>query len=166
MRVFAVSASLCLFLIVSSSAQEPTPRDTASAFELEEILVTATRTSVPILEIPLAVDIVDSRDFASGRKSGLNDLLKSVPGILVQSRAGARDVLSVPSSTVIDGSIGFRFSLSRVSFHTFLGIDNITNRQFAASAFINPSGSATNASFLEPGLPRNFFGGLEFNMSL
>lgn len=92
MRVFVVSASLCLFLIVSSSAQEPTPRDTASTFELKEILVTATRTSVPILEIPLAVDIVDSRDFASGRKSGLNDLLESVPGILVQSRAGAQDV--------------------------------------------------------------------------
>lgn len=65
------------------------------------------------------------------------------------------NTLSVPSATLLDGSVGYRIDAGRFSFHSFLGVENILNRRFASSAFINPAGS----SFLEPGLPRNLFGG-------
>ena len=53
----------------------------------------------------------------------------------------------------------------------FVGVNNLADLHYASSAFINPvtrtSGGAPIApSYLEPGLPRNIFGGLDLRVDL
>lgn len=68
------------------------PNDTLDTVYLREIVVTATRSSGEVLNVPLAVGIVDARDFAYSRGVSLAEALWSMPGVLAQSRAGGQDV--------------------------------------------------------------------------
>ena len=42
----------------------------------------------------------------------------------------------------------------------FIGVNNVTDHKYAASAFINPDVVNGVPVYLEPGLPRNFVVGL------
>lgn len=66
--------------------------DSLRTYRLEEIVVTAARRGGDLLRVPLAASIVDAKEFASSRRLSLSDALVGVPGVLVQSRAGAQDV--------------------------------------------------------------------------
>ncbi len=74
----------------SASAATPEPPDTL-VVPLREVVVTATRASQTLHGTPAAVSIVDAARFADTRLIGLQDALAFVPGVLVQSRAGAPD---------------------------------------------------------------------------
>jgi len=69
---------------------------------------------------------------------------------------------TIPSSTIIGSSASYEFKIGALSVRGFAGVSNAAGSQYAASAFINPVGAA----FLEPGLPRNYFGGLDVNLGL
>ncbi|MEN3038686.1 MAG: Plug domain-containing protein [Candidatus Kryptonium sp.] len=60
-------------------------------YYLGEVEVVAYRAGGEVLNLPLAVTLVDFKDVRFKRKVTLSDVL-SVPGVLVQSRAGAQDV--------------------------------------------------------------------------
>lgn len=65
----------------------------------------------------------------------------------------------VPAYTVINVTIGldkpYRLS-EHVFVRTFLSINNLTNKKYAGSAFVNPDLLEGKPVYLEPGLPRNF----------
>jgi iron complex outermembrane receptor protein len=59
---------------------------------MKEIVVTGSRVRESALRAPAALSVVDSRQYATTRKLSLADALVGVPGVFVQSRAGAQDV--------------------------------------------------------------------------
>jgi iron complex outermembrane receptor protein len=68
-------------------------RDSArAAAVLARVTVTATRTGRPLLDAPVAVTVVEPREFERRRAFGLDDALAFAPGVLAQSRYGAQDV--------------------------------------------------------------------------
>jgi iron complex outermembrane receptor protein len=71
----------------------------------------------------------------------------------------------VPSYFVLNVSLGYGVKLGNLHLEGFLGANNLANKKYAASAFINPSGSGASRAFLEPGLPRNYFGGLQLHFA-
>ncbi|WP_218059844.1 TonB-dependent receptor plug domain-containing protein, partial [Candidatus Kryptonium thompsonii] len=67
-------------------------QDTVKIYYLqEEVEVVAYRAGGEVLNLPMAVTMVDFNDIGLKRKLSLSDVL-NVPGVLVQSRAGAQDV--------------------------------------------------------------------------
>lgn len=126
-------------------AQEQEDSDTLRIYKLEEIVVTAARGGSDALQVPMAIGIVEAKEFSWSRRIGLNDALSAVPGVFAQSRSGGQDV--------------------RLTLRGFIGVSNLTDVKYAASAFINPAGQIAPA-YLEPGLPRNFYGGLDLQFRL
>ncbi len=89
------------FLIFGNSAgfaQEPRLADTVpipsdSLYrELEEVVITATRVSKRIIDIPYSVVRLNYPNFKYDRKIGSDDILPAVPGLFLQSRYGDHDV--------------------------------------------------------------------------
>jgi len=62
----------------------------------------------------------------------------------------------VPSHTVLGASLGCERSLGDMSVRGFVAGQNLANREYVASAFIN----GTGGRFYEPGLPRTISGGI------
>lgn len=70
--------------------------------------------------------------------------------------------LSLPASTVLNVSASYVFHTLGIDFSVSGGINNVADLKYSSSAFINP----VNGAYLEPGLPRNFFGGMSARLSL
>lgn len=85
---------------VSVNAQQTAPPDTvyltaidtAAWNELEEVVITATRVSKKIIDIPYSVVRINNMSYRYDRKVGSNDVLSAVPGLFLQSRYGNHDV--------------------------------------------------------------------------
>lgn len=60
--------------------------------ELDEVVITATRVSSRIIDIPYSVVRLNFTSFKYDRKIGSNDMLSMVPGLFLQSRYGDHDV--------------------------------------------------------------------------
>ncbi len=60
--------------------------------ELDEVVITATRVSHRIIDIPYSVVRLNYTSFKYDRKIGSNDMLSAVPGLFLQSRYGDHDV--------------------------------------------------------------------------
>jgi len=60
--------------------------------DLNEVVITGTRTSKKIIDIPYSVVRLDNLSFRYDRKIGVNDILSAVPGMFLQSRYGNHDV--------------------------------------------------------------------------
>ena len=67
-----------------SAARDTTP-------ELSKVTITATRTPISVLRVPLAVTIVGRSQLALSRGYGFDDALNLVPGVFAQSRSGNPD---------------------------------------------------------------------------
>jgi len=72
------------------------------------------------------------------------------------------NIFFVPSATVLSAAVCYQLKLGSSVLDITTGVQNLTDTKYAASAFINPSGGA----FLEPGLPRNVYGGIQFRIDL
>lgn len=94
---------LWFILIVSAiyplSAQIKSPPDTtyiytldSLQYELDEVVITGTRTSKKIIDIPYPVSRINNLSFRYDRKIGVDDVLAGVPGMFMQSRYGNHDV--------------------------------------------------------------------------
>lgn len=82
---------LSQFLYALSLAASAAAGDTLIV-PMKEIVVTGSRVRETALRAPAAVSVVDGARFADTRKLSLADALADVPGVFVQSRAGAQDV--------------------------------------------------------------------------
>jgi iron complex outermembrane receptor protein len=68
------------------------------------------------------------------------------------------NTLSVPSYLLLHAGAGYRLVLGQLQVQGSAGVNNLTDRKYAASAFINPAPvSGGNPAFLEPGLKRNAY---------
>lgn len=61
-------------------------------FNVNTVMVTGTRTSKKLIDIPYAVERVDKSEFKFNRNVSIKDILADVPGLFLQSRYGNHDV--------------------------------------------------------------------------
>lgn len=95
--------SFLLFLLLASSyihGQETRPPDTLTIVlpsdtlvsDLDEVVITGTRVSKRIIDIPYPVVRLNYTNYQFDRKVGADDILSGVPGMFLQSRYGNHDV--------------------------------------------------------------------------
>ncbi len=63
--------------------------------------------------------------------------------------------------TIYNLKMNYKLHILNNSADLFMGIENLFNRTYAASVFVNGS----NGEYYEPGLPRNFYGGVKLNFN-
>lgn len=105
-------AILCVvFAAAGAAAQEDEPVDPLEADEIEEIVVTATRTERPLLDVPGSVTVIDLDEIAEIGGADIADLIADVEGVDViryggpGSSAGAhlRGTYGVHTLVLVDG---------------------------------------------------------------
>jgi len=69
---------------------------------------------------------------------------------------------NVPEYAILNVSAGVEFTISKLKVFCVAGVNNLTNRKYVSSAFINPDKDA----YIEPGLPRNWFIGISSGLGL
>ena len=82
---------IVFILLVWTSAFSQDQKDTAQ-YRLQPVTITATRISEPWIQVPLAIDVLQQKEFQHGKGSGLDEVLSFVPGVLAQSRAAGTDI--------------------------------------------------------------------------
>ncbi len=91
---------LMLFFVISVKAQdddeerEEREREAKDSleFNVNTVMITGTRTSKKIIDIPYAVERVDKSEFKYNRNVSIKDILADVPGLFLQNRYGNHDV--------------------------------------------------------------------------
>jgi vitamin B12 transporter len=74
---------LCLFQI-SLLPQS----DSVKSYQLSDIVVTATKTEMPLIELASSISVIDSEEIASSRKTSVFDLLKNQYGLSYIQQGG------------------------------------------------------------------------------
>ncbi len=77
------------------SAQEnisPGSNDSTKNFQMDEMVVTGTRTLKKIIDIPYSVDRINNYEYRYERKNSVSDVLSGIPGLFFQNRYGNHDV--------------------------------------------------------------------------
>ncbi|HNC49949.1 MAG TPA: Plug domain-containing protein, partial [bacterium] len=67
-------------------------KDSTRIYNLEGTTITSTRVPESIIEVPLAVSVIDRKEFDTKRGFGMNDAMIHIPGVLAQSRSGGTDL--------------------------------------------------------------------------
>ncbi|MBS4027414.1 MAG: TonB-dependent receptor [Ignavibacteriales bacterium] len=90
---------LCIFFFSKflyaqedATKQNVSKNDSLKNFIIEETVVTGTRTTKKIIDVPYSVQRVDERDFKFEKKTSVSDVLSVVPGLFLQDRYGNHDV--------------------------------------------------------------------------
>ncbi|MDP2753903.1 MAG: TonB-dependent receptor [Nitrospirota bacterium] len=86
-KVFRSFASFVVILLVSISMVQAEEKKKEEA-ELEEIVVTATRTEKPVEESPVAVSVITSKDIEKSAVRTVDEALKYTPGTFHWQRSG------------------------------------------------------------------------------
>jgi iron complex outermembrane recepter protein len=173
---FAVFLFLLLFSVhLNSFSQEQNHADTnASPFdtlykELDEIVVTATRVSKRIIDIPYSVVRLNYTNYQYDRKIGSNDMLSSVPGLFLQSRYGDHDVrFSIRGfgSRSNSGVRGIRILLDDIPESEPDGQTRLEALDFNSIGKIEVvKGNASSLYTNAPGGVANFLNDIEFDNS-
>lgn len=68
------------------------PKTDTISYQLEEVVVTGTRTYQRAIDIPYSITSLSTVDYKYDRKVSINDVLGFVPGVFMQSRYGNHDV--------------------------------------------------------------------------
>lgn len=67
------------------------------------------------------------------------------------------NLVEIPTYTILHASAGYHIIVGSMYLKLIMGISNITNRKYVASAYINPERTSNGYAVYEPGLPRNFY---------
>ena len=84
-----------LLALLSNPLHAQEPRDTTTldtVVRLPEVTVTATRAPARILDVPLAVTVVGREELRSAQGNRVDQTLRTVPGVLAQTRTGGVDL--------------------------------------------------------------------------
>lgn len=79
------------------------------------------------------------------------------------------NLVEVPSYTILNAGIGidrFTFADDRLFVGGFVGINNLTDKKYVGSAWLNPDLVGGKPAFIEPGLPRNVVAGISIGANL
>jgi iron complex outermembrane receptor protein len=94
----AIARSLGIQLVILATlpaplcwGQEGKGGDTLS-YEIEQVVVVATRAQARMIDIPYSVFRVDKKELSFGKKVSAKDVLADVPGLFLQSRYGNHDL--------------------------------------------------------------------------
>src|SRR5437867_3009145 len=79
----------------SESNLQDTAKKKFEEVETEEIVVTGTRTSKQIIDIPFSVFRIGKREIKYGRNFTARDILADVPGLFLQTRFGSDVRISI-----------------------------------------------------------------------
>jgi iron complex outermembrane receptor protein len=90
-KKFLLPIALVAIIGGNARGQERSP-DTTATYQVDEVVVTGTRTYKRIIDVPYAIERVDNSQFKFDRKFAINDVLGVVPGLFLESRYGNHDV--------------------------------------------------------------------------
>src|SRR5512143_1173821 len=82
--------------------------DTARVYEIDEVVITGTRTERKIVDIPYAIDRIGQGEYKYDRKVAVSDVLEFIPGLFLQSRYGNHDVRITMGGFVSRSNSGIR----------------------------------------------------------
>lgn len=88
----------CGVLVFSTSvrsygqAEEVTTEDTLRSYQIDEVIISGTRTPTKVIDIPYSVERLSKVDYKFEKKVGVDDVLGETPGLFLQSRYGNHDV--------------------------------------------------------------------------
>ncbi len=75
------------------SPDTESPRaDSSKTYRMDEIVITGTRTYRKIVDVPYSVERIDVSQFKFERKTSVDDVLGTIPGVFFQNRYGNHDV--------------------------------------------------------------------------
>ena len=137
--------------------------------ELDEVVITATRISKRIIDIPYSVVRINYSNFKFDRKIGSDEMLSSVPGLFLQSRYGDHDVrFSIRGfgSRSNSGVRGIRILLDDIPESEPDGQTRLEALDFNSIGRIEiVKGNASSLYTNAPGGVANFINDMDFNRS-
>lgn len=77
--------------------------------------------------------------------------------------------IAVPAFTILNAGIGIdrlTFANGRLYLHAFFGVNNLANKKYIGSAWLNPDLVGGKPLFIEPGMPRNYVGSIGLGATL
>lgn len=86
---------LGICMIVGNSFSQTTKTsevDTLKSYQIDEVIVSGTRTPTKVIDIPYSVQRINSYEYKYEKKVSINDILSGTPGLFMQSRYGNHDV--------------------------------------------------------------------------
>jgi vitamin B12 transporter len=107
---------------IISRAQEPSPTPSPSEATAEPVIVSATRTEIPVEESPASVSVITSEDIEQKQIQRVSDALREVPGLSVVQSGAPGQLTSV-------------FTRGLRSEHTQVLLDGIPVNQGLAGLF-------------------------------
>ena len=179
-RILIFTATIFLLGLIFSGnitlqAQKINPADTAKTLtdtiyrDLDEVVITATRVSKRIIDIPYSVVRLNYANFKYDRKLGSNDMLSAVPGLFLQSRYGDHDVrFSIRGfgSRSSSGVRGIRILLDDIPESEPDGQTRLEALDFNSIGRIEiVKGNASSLYTNAPGGVANFINDLDFERS-
>ncbi len=112
---------LLLITFAVSIFSQSNPNNDTLTYQLNQVIITATRYTENIMEIPFAVSVIPVSKLDMNRNVGIDELLSNIPGVISQSRAGNQDI-----RLVIRG-FGARGAGDRSNYGTTRGIKVLQN---------------------------------------
>lgn len=79
------------------------------------------------------------------------------------------NTISVPAYTILNAGIGvdrLEIPSSPLYVTLFVGVNNLTNKKYIGSAWLNPNLVGGKPMYIEPGLPRNYVGSIGLGATL
>lgn len=176
-RIALTVSLLVIFLLpgIATHAQGTIKNDsTVSTFDtiykqLDEVVITATRVSKRIIDIPYSVSRINYTNYKYDRVIGSNDILSAVPGLFLQSRYGDHDVrFSIRGfgSRSNSGVRGVRILLDDIPESEPDGQTRLEALDFNSIGRIEiVKGNASSLYTNAPGGVVNFFNDIDFDRS-
>jgi iron complex outermembrane receptor protein len=75
-----------------SQVETQEEQDSTKTYQIDEVVVTGTRTYRKIIDVPYSIERIDNTEFKYERKASVDNVLGSVPGLFFQNRYGNHDV--------------------------------------------------------------------------
>ncbi len=73
---------------VTSPEKQQQKAEAEQPYNIEPVVVTATRTETPLSEVTKSVDVVTNKDLATQQQTSIPEALNIVPGVMVQNQGG------------------------------------------------------------------------------
>jgi len=67
-------------------------QDSTKTYQIDEMVITGTRTYRKIIDVPYSVERIDNAQFKYDKKTSVDNVLGSIPGLFFQNRYGNHDV--------------------------------------------------------------------------
>lgn len=86
---------VCLIAVcftVQAQNTEPAHQDTMHQYQVDEVVITGTRTYRKIIDVPYSVERIDQTQYKFERKTSVDNVLGMIPGLFFQNRYGNHDV--------------------------------------------------------------------------